>query len=46
MGAGLLGLHGMAFGAALLLIWWRDHATSLPRWTAARRRDGITKATS
>jgi lipopolysaccharide export system permease protein len=46
MGAALLGLHGMAFGAALLLIWWRDHATSLPRWTAARRSQDTAKAAS
>lgn len=29
MGGALLGLHGAAFAIALLLIWWRDHATVL-----------------
>jgi lipopolysaccharide export system permease protein len=44
MGAALVALHGLAFGAALMLIWWRDHATSLPRWTPARRRGGAAEA--
>ena len=30
MGAALFGLHGAAFAVALLLMWWRDHATLTP----------------
>src|SRR6185436_1135733 len=44
MGAALVALHGMAFSTALMLIWWRDHATSLPRWTPARRRGDAAEA--
>lgn len=29
MGVSLLGLHGSTFGAALALLWWRDHAAVL-----------------
>jgi lipopolysaccharide export system permease protein len=40
LAAALLGLHGTAFGLALALLWWRDHATVLslrrkPRAAAA-----------
>ncbi len=32
LGTALLVLHGLAFGAALALIWWRDHATVMHWW--------------
>ncbi|HEV8690383.1 MAG TPA: LPS export ABC transporter permease LptF [Ideonella sp.] len=32
MGLALIGLHGLAFAAALGLIWWRDHASVLHWW--------------
>jgi len=35
MGAALVSLHGLAFAAALALIWWRDHATVLHLWQRA-----------
>jgi lipopolysaccharide export system permease protein len=35
MGLALLALHGPAFGAALALLWWRDHA-GVTRWLSLR----------
>jgi lipopolysaccharide export system permease protein len=46
MGAALAGLHGMAFAAAVALIWWRDHATVLHPWPAARRPAGPSGASA
>jgi lipopolysaccharide export system permease protein len=37
MGAALVALHGLAFGVALALLWWRDHATVLHLWPARSR---------
>ncbi len=37
MGAALVVLHGMAFALALLLLWWRDHATT-SRWGMRKPR--------
>jgi lipopolysaccharide export system permease protein len=34
LGAALLALHGGAFGLALALLWWRDHATVVRLWPA------------
>jgi lipopolysaccharide export system permease protein len=36
MGATMLGLHGGMFAAALLLIWWRDHAAVWRPFSARR----------
>ncbi|MDE2614292.1 MAG: LPS export ABC transporter permease LptF [Burkholderiales bacterium] len=36
MAAALLGVHGAAFGAALALLWWRDHAAVLQPLRRAR----------
>jgi lipopolysaccharide export system permease protein len=36
MGTALLGLHGAALVLAVVLIWWRDHATVI-NWTPWRR---------
>jgi hypothetical protein len=41
MGAALASLHGLAFLAALGLIWWRDHATVM-RWRSAPTLAGGT----
>jgi lipopolysaccharide export system permease protein len=37
MGVALAAVHGLAFGTALLLMWWRDHAavSRTRRWRAA-----------
>jgi lipopolysaccharide export system permease protein len=43
MGMALLALHGLAFVAALALIWWRDHAAVLHPWPA--RRNTAARAT-
>jgi lipopolysaccharide export system permease protein len=32
MGAAMAGIHGGVFVFALLLIWWRDHATVIRLW--------------
>jgi lipopolysaccharide export system permease protein len=41
MGTALVGVHGGAFGAALALLWWRDHAavTRLGRRITRRARE-------
>jgi lipopolysaccharide export system permease protein len=36
-GVALLGLHGTAFGAALWLLWWRDHAAVWRPWRRSPR---------
>jgi lipopolysaccharide export system permease protein len=41
MGAALLVLHGTAFGVAVALLWWRDHATVL---AFGKRRAGPAAA--
>ena len=41
MASALFGVHGAALALALLLIWWRDHATVAPPWRR-RRADGLT----
>ncbi|MFN9765182.1 MAG: LptF/LptG family permease, partial [Pseudomonadota bacterium] len=41
MASALFGVHGAALALALLLIWWRDHATVAPPWRR-QRADGLT----
>jgi lipopolysaccharide export system permease protein len=41
LGAAMAGVHGSVFGLALLLMWWRDHAT-VTRWRLARPRRRVT----
>ncbi len=38
LGMALLAVHGGAFGLALLLLWWRDHAAGMLRWPRAAAR--------
>jgi len=37
LGAALFGLHGGAFGVAMLLLWWRDHAAVSRPWQRPAR---------
>ena len=36
LGTALAAVHGSAFGLALLLLWWRDHAAVLRLWPSRR----------
>ena len=36
LGTALAAVHGGAFGLALLLLWWRDHAAVLRLWPSRR----------
>jgi lipopolysaccharide export system permease protein len=36
MGGAMVALHGAAFGVALALVWWRDHAAVLHWWPMRR----------
>ena len=40
MGVALFGVHGLAFGSALALLWWRDHAA------VSRPRRGVVPASA
>lgn len=38
MGESILAVHGSAFAVALLMLWWRDHASTFMVWPVRRGR--------